>query len=124
MTTEITREAGTLTKAQERAIAKLQKTIAQNFSKNEVEEYGAQITNLEVRCDKLPSGSSTFTSVSVETEFTKLDSGNLLRALSHDYYLFFVGERGALELVSGPKSLAQFAGKKWMGWNIASGYRG
>jgi hypothetical protein len=120
-TTEITRESGTLTKSQQRAIAQLQKTIEQNFSKNDVEQYGAQITKCEVRCEKTPMG-STFTSVILQTEFAKLETTNLLRSLSNDHYLFFVGERGALELVSGPKSLAQFAGKKYMGWNVRKNY--
>ena len=105
--------------AQQLAIETVRHLIARDFSYTEKLEYGAQITAFDVTCRVLEHSNLTFTSLSVETEYTALPTTNLLRALSHDYYLFFIGERGKVTLASGPKSLAQFAGKKYGSWHFA-----
>lgn len=49
------------------------------------------------------------------TEMTGLGEGNLLRAVSAEYWLVEVGKRGGLTVRMAPKSYQQFSGKRAFG---------
>ena len=51
-------------------------------------------------------------------------ANSLLRLLQRTTWMVQVGRRGALTIHMGPKSLAQFAGKSWLGFNIKADYTG
>jgi len=109
-----------MNKSQQKAIELFKYRVEQFFSAHDVKEYGAKITRFDVRDE--PCGNSRFVSVAVETELTALPNGNLLKALDHTHWLAFIGDKGAINLHSGPKSLEQFKGKKqYMGMNIHYG---
>ena len=56
--------------------------------------------------------------LSAETEMMGLGENNVLRALDHTYWHFFIGARGAVEALSYPKSYEQFKGRMAFGMNI------
>jgi hypothetical protein len=50
-----------------------------------------------------------------ETEMTGLGEGNLLRAVSREYWLVSIGKRGGLTVKMAPKPYQQFSGKRAFG---------
>ena len=53
--------------------------------------------------------------VTANIEMLGLPEGNLLRYVARQYWLFFVGKRGGIEVLMAPKSLDQFNGRRAFG---------
>ena len=91
-----------MNKSQENAIKKIERSLNEGIMQSDRDLYGAQVTVFDVKTRPIVDSNKLFISVNAEVEFTKLGSDNLLRALSHDSYLFFIGDRGAIKVAYSP----------------------
>ena len=91
-----------MNKSQENAIKKIERSLNEGIMQSDRDLYGAQVTVFDVKTRPIGDSNKLFISVNAEVEFTKLGSDNLLRALSHDSYLFFIGDRGAIKVAYSP----------------------
>lgn len=101
-----------MTKTQTEAIEFIKRTITDHLTAHAREKYGAQITKCEVKQSEYALW------LSIETEYTTLPEDNVLRAVSHEFWFFELGKRGAITAHIYPKSLNQFKGRKAFGFNI------
>ena len=74
----------------------------------------SSITKFEVEALTFSS-----TKISIFATTDTGEPGTMLHALSHECWLFVVGERGAIEIKIAPKSMKQFAGKRAFRMNVA-----
>jgi len=58
--------------------------------------------------------------VTAKTDMKGLGEGNLLRAVSGQYWLALIGKRGAVTIRMAPKSFDQFNGKRAFGYSFAT----
>jgi hypothetical protein len=94
-----------MTKSQEKAVAAFRAWMERNLDKNPA--YGATITEFVVE----PTNYGTYW-IKAQTELLGLSEGNLLRALSHEYWLVAVGKNGGLTARIVPKPFEQFKGRR------------
>jgi hypothetical protein len=94
-----------VTKSQERSLALVKRHLVEHI-KHDVEKYGATVTN-----EKTYEVTKGVFFYRAETEYLGLPETNVLRFFSHDYWMFRIGPRGAVEMLQGPKSYDQFKGK-------------
>jgi len=99
-----------LTPNQERSVEAIRRHIEDGLDDNP--QYGDEITKWELRS----AGFQSSWFLSVETEMTNLPKTNLLRALDHHFWSFFIGPRGRVEAISYPKSFEQFKGRMVFGF--------
>jgi hypothetical protein len=97
--------------SQTKAVARIHHHVTSNL--NTTPEYGDQVTKWEVT-----ETDYGHVMISAETEMMKLGEGNLLRALDHKFYLFFIGKHGKISMKMGPKSYKQFNGRKVFGFHV------
>ncbi len=97
------------------AVTRIQNWIGRNSIRftGDANRYGKQITNLDVK----DTDYGTVT-VSLQVESLGLPENNLLRVIDHEFWLFFIGKRGAITARMYPKSLDQFKGRQYLGINI------
>ncbi len=100
-----------LNQKQQQAITRLKDvmTIHQGQTK-----YPLNLTRFEVT-------KSEYGDVMISAEMQHGDTvpeNSLLRIVDRQFWVVFVGKRGALTAKIGPKSLQQFQGKKFLGINI------
>lgn len=96
-----------MTPSQQKAIARFRSYIESGFSETDREKYGAEITRFET---KHAFGGSHW--LYVETDYTKLPEGNLLRVLNDDHWVILVGRFGGMKAISYPRCYDQFAGRR------------
>ena len=99
--------ATSISNAQARAIESFKRFMQTQVSA--VPAYGDTVT-YEVQTTEYGQ-----TWVTARTDMTGLGEGNLLRAISSQYWLVRVGERGGLTVHMAPKSYLQFKGRRAFG---------
>jgi hypothetical protein len=93
-----------MNKSQQQAIDFFRSFLERELDKNE--ERGDTIVQFDVEATEYGS-----IWITARTDMLKLGEGNLLRALSGQYWLVLVGKRGALDAKMFPKCFDQFRGK-------------
>jgi hypothetical protein len=107
-----------MNKRQERAIESFRNFLQRSLTRYDgTVPYGGEITKFEVKAEPLTYGPGEMVFVSAETELTGLAPGNLLRALDHTWWLIKVGDRGAIDILSGPRHYSGRYGRRVEGFN-------
>jgi hypothetical protein len=95
-----------MNKSQERAVRRIDQFLEEQIEGVPKEKYGAKVVDRKVH--EVTKG--TFF-MSAQTEYLGLPENNVLRFMSHYYWLFRIGPRGSITMLQGAKSFEQFKGK-------------
>lgn len=94
------------TKSQSLAIERFRAHVEQGLTSYD-KKYGAKITGWG-----LEAGAGGSIWVRCEAELTALEPGNLLRAVSREYWFVLVGPKGRITVRMAPQSYHQFHGRR------------
>ena len=103
----------TASKQQLSAINNIQRELNERISQNNRNTYGSRV-EVTTSIDR-----EYFWHFTCEIVYAGLPETNLLRAIAHEYFTFFIGKRGRIDVRIAPKSFQQFRGKKYGNWQIS-----